>query len=225
MGRAEGAHVAETTGTETYYRKRANEYDLVYAKPERQDDLRMLEVWLAGVLASRNVLEVATGTGYWTQFYADQAASVIATDINPEVLDVARARRSWPSTVEFVQANGFELAAITGRFDAAFAGFLWSHIGLKQLDLFLAGVVDRVESGSTVVFMDNRYVEGSNHAITSSDPDGNTYQRRALSDGSEWNVLKNFPTPSELRARLGPIGHGIEVTETQYYWSATMITR
>jgi ubiquinone/menaquinone biosynthesis C-methylase UbiE len=49
-----------------YYAARAPEYDSIYAKPERQADLRLIEAWLAEQCAGKQVLEVACGTGYWT---------------------------------------------------------------------------------------------------------------------------------------------------------------
>ena len=62
-----------------YYRASAPLYDGVYQKPERQDDLREIERWVAAVFAGRRVLEVACGTGYWTRFIAATATSVTAT--------------------------------------------------------------------------------------------------------------------------------------------------
>lgn len=59
-----------------YYAARATEYEAVYAKPERQADLRLLEAWLPGVFAGRRVLEVAAGTGWWTLHGARDAAFV-----------------------------------------------------------------------------------------------------------------------------------------------------
>ena len=53
-----------------YYAARAGEYDRIYQKPERQVDLRKIESWLQTTLAGRAVLEIACGTGYWTQFYS-----------------------------------------------------------------------------------------------------------------------------------------------------------
>ena len=49
-----------------YYRERAQEYDAVYDKPERQEDLARLRALLPPLVAGRSVLEVAAGTGYWT---------------------------------------------------------------------------------------------------------------------------------------------------------------
>lgn len=209
-----------TTGTEDYYRARAAEYDRVYDKPERQSDLHRLRAWLAGTLAGERVLEVAAGTGYWTDVYAGTAARVTATDISEATLAVARARRGWPATVTFAEADALGLADVAGRFDAVFAGFFWSHVPVDRLDRFLAGVADRLGRAGRAVFMDNRYVEGSNHPISRTDRDGNTYQRRTLSDGSNWEVLKNFPSAGHIRSHLAAIAHTVEITELEYYWTA-----
>jgi len=73
-----------------YYAARAAEYDTVYLKPERQADLRQIERWLPGVFVHRSVLEIACGTGYWTQFLAPVCTSIVAIDAAPETLRIAR---------------------------------------------------------------------------------------------------------------------------------------
>jgi hypothetical protein len=59
-----------------------------------------------------------------------------------------------------------------------------------------------------------------NYPISRTDPDGNTYQQRTLSDGSTWEVLKNFPSPAQVRAACAPISPIVTVTELDYYWTA-----
>jgi SAM-dependent methyltransferase len=211
------------TGTEDYYRERAPEYDRVYEKPERQDDLRAIKAWLPHLFNGRRVLEVAAGTGYWTDVLADCAASVMATDVNPATLQQARARRSWPDTVSFAAVDAFALDEVEGDFDAAFVGFFWSHVRRDDLGPFLHGLWDRLASDAVVVFLDNRFVEGSNHPITRTDGQGNTYQKRRLTDGSEWEVLKNFPSEDELRLALEPHTRAITLSEWQYYWGAVCV--
>ena len=61
-----------------YYRERAPVYDRVYAYPERQADLRWLEREIPALLSGRRVLQVAAGTGYWTQFSSADAQSLSA---------------------------------------------------------------------------------------------------------------------------------------------------
>lgn len=212
------------TGTEDYYRERAPEYDRVYAKPERQSDLQQIKAWLPGILAERRVLEIAAGTGYWTDVFAGRTVLTVATDINAATLEIARDRRSWPSQVRFEESDAFDLSTVAGEFDAVFAGFFWSHVPRRQIGDFLGSLVSRLERSSVLVFLDNKYVEGSTHRITSTDAEGNTYQRRQLADGSQWDVLKNFPSPDELRSALNSYAQSVAIEEWSHYWSAVCTT-
>ena len=47
-----------------------------------------------------------------------------------------------------------------------FAGFWWSHVPRQLLTPWLQSLQERLPSGARIVFIDNRYVQGSNHAIT-----------------------------------------------------------
>src|SRR5688572_16017448 len=109
-----------------YYAARASEYEAVYTKPERQGDLSQLRGVVGSYARGRTLLEVACGTGYWTAILAAHATSVIATDVGPEVLNIARAKRL--PRVTFVIADARALSEVPGNFDAAFAGFWWSHL-------------------------------------------------------------------------------------------------
>jgi ubiquinone/menaquinone biosynthesis C-methylase UbiE len=55
---------------EIYYRDRAPEYDKFYEVPEREHDLARLKSWLVERVRNRTILEVAAGTGYWTEVAA-----------------------------------------------------------------------------------------------------------------------------------------------------------
>lgn len=208
------------TGTEEYYHYWASEYDEVYTRPERQGDMQVIRVRLTEWFAGKHVLEVAAGTGWWTSVLADTAASVAATDVNQAVLDVAMARRAWPPSVDFVVADAFQLQGVGGDFDAAFAGFFWSHVPLAKIDAFLEGLMQRLCPGSLLVFVDNRLVSRSVHPVARRDQQGNTYQRRQMTDGSSWDVLKNFPELDQVRARLSRFGQQAGVEELDNYWLA-----
>ena len=212
------------TGTEEYYAQRAAEYDQVYAKPERQDDIDVLTRLVAHELAGRAVIDIAAGTGFWTERYAGTARSTTVCDVNEETLLVARSRRAWTDDVTFACCDAFALGEVPGVFDAAFIGFFWSHLDLEELDRFLDGVIRRLEPGAAVVIIDNDYVDGSNHPISRIDETGNTYQQRRLADGREWEVRKNFPTGEEVVARLARHGVDATVTSTTYFWVATFRT-
>ena len=203
-----------------YYRERAGEYDAVYEKPERQEDLARLRSLLPPLVAGRSVLEVAAGTGYWTSALATSAKSVVATDLNDETLAVARTRSHGPADVRFQTADAYDLGAVPGRFDAIFAGFFWSHVPRADVRRFTEGLLERVEPGGVVILADNLYVEGSNYPITRTTDDGDTYQARQLSDGRTFEVLKNFPSRDEFAAQVAP--REVEWTELAYFWLATV---
>lgn len=206
-----------------YYRQRAGEYDAVYRKPERQHDLARLRRLLPELTARKRVLEIAAGTGYWTAVIAASAASVTATDLNPETLAVAAARDYGPAQVELLTADAYRLDQVPGQFDLVFCGFWWSHIHRADIGRFLAGVCERVAPGTTLVLLDNRYVPGSSHPINRVSQDGDTYQDRRLLDGRRYEVLKNFPDRARLAADLEPWATSFSCTELEYYWLVSCI--
>jgi demethylmenaquinone methyltransferase/2-methoxy-6-polyprenyl-1,4-benzoquinol methylase len=206
---------------ETYYARRAAEYEKIYDKPERQADLARLRKDIPALFRGERVLEIACGTGYWTPLIAEQAESVLAVDYNEETLAIARSKKYPKGNVRFERADAYALPDWKERFSACYAGFWWSHVPLGRQDAFLDGLRVGLEPGARVAFMDNRYVEGSSTPIARQDAQGNTYQSRRLADGSTHEVLKNFPTEAELRARLSRFGTEVTFTEYEYYWLAT----
>jgi ubiquinone/menaquinone biosynthesis C-methylase UbiE len=201
-----------------YYAARAPEYDKVYLKPERQGELRDIERWLPTVFAGASVLEVACGTGYWTQFIAPVATSVLALDSAPETIRIAEARVPQ-GKVAFVVGDAYALPVADRRFGAGFAGFWISHVPRSRLRAFLAGFHAALAPGATVVLLDNLFVEGSSSPLAGSDGEGNTYQTRRLEDGTTHRLLKNFPAESELRAALDGLGRKLEYRAWKHYWA------
>ena len=201
-----------------YYAARAREYESIYAKPERQADLRRLEALLPELLAGRKLVEIACGTGYWTQFLARTAQSVLALDASTETLALAAAKNLPPSRVTLRVADAYALPDELGSFDGAFAGFWWSHVPAREQARFLESLDRRLLPGARVVFLDNLYVEGSSTPIAHRDEDGNTYQRRRLADGSEHVVLKNFPTEADLCRAMAAVGRAARFERLDYYW-------
>lgn len=201
-----------------YYAARAPEYDRIYLKPERQPDLRAIEAWLPVVFAGRSVLEVACGTGYWTQFIAPAASRVVAIDAAAETLRIARSRVARES-VDFVQGDAYALPAGAAAFDAAFAGFWYSHIPKRCIGEFLAGLHRALAPGARVVFLDNRYIEGNSTPISERDTQGDSWQVRRLDDGTSYRVLKNFPTEAELRAVTAGLGRQLRFHQWNYFWA------
>jgi ubiquinone/menaquinone biosynthesis C-methylase UbiE len=212
MGRGE-----DERPMQDYYAARAAEYDRIYLKPERQADLRRIESWLRESLAGGSVLEVACGTGYWTRLYAPGCSRVVGLDSSPETLRIARTR--VPETVSLIVGDAYRIPPQSGKFDAGFAGFWWSHIPLGRIREFLRGFHAALRPEARVIFLDNRFVEGSSTPISERDSEGNTYQARRLDDGSIHRVLKNFPTREALEQTLSPVAGKLRYREWEYYWA------
>jgi ubiquinone/menaquinone biosynthesis C-methylase UbiE len=201
-----------------YYAARAPEYDKVYLKPERQSDLRMIERWLPPIFEGANVLEVACGTGYWTQFIAPVASHMLAIDAAPETIAIARDRVP-KGKVTFLVGDAYALPQHEPGLNAAFAGFWFSHVPKARTREFLLGLNVALMPGAKVVLLDNLFVADSSSAISETDSDGNTYQTRPLSNGTTHRVLKNFPSEAELRTLMEGIGVRVNYKAWQYFWA------
>ncbi len=213
-----------------YYAARAAEYEQIYHKPERQADLRAIEAWLPQHFTNTRVLDVACGTGYWTQFIAPVAAQVLGVDAAAETLAIARARLP-AGKVDLQVADAYALERLEGggaegslkkagtKFDAAFAGFWFSHVPKSRQTEFLRGLHGMLKPGAKVVLLDNRFVAGSSSPISETDADGNTYQARLLQDGSIHKVLKNFPDEAELQSCLAGLGRHGRWVEWPHFWA------
>lgn len=204
-----------------YYAMRAGEYERIYEKPERQNDLAALKKLCAQTLAGEHILEIACGTGYWTQVVSQTAKSIIATDINDEVLQIAGTKKYGCET-RFQKADVFNLDLPAGNnFTAGMAMAWWSHLRKSEIKQFLRGFHRQFPSGSLLAFMDNNFVSGSNTPVSRKDDEGNTYQLRRLANGTEHEILKNFPAKNEVRKLLEDLAVEIRWTELSYYWFLT----
>ncbi len=205
-----------------YYARRASEFEQVYQDPERQGDLQQMAEWVGEAFSGLKVLEVACGTGYWTQYRARSARCILATDFNTEMLDIARKKDFGTYPVSFLKADAYDLPTpLPGQMpNAGFHGFWWSHVPIQRRAEFLQGFHAHLAPGSPVVLLENRYVAGKSTPITRQDASGNTYQQRKLQDGTPFEVLKNFQTPPELQSSLLTFARHLEIIELKFYWMA-----
>jgi SAM-dependent methyltransferase len=202
-----------------YYAERALEYERIYEKAERQADLRKIRHAIETEFAGKHVLEVACGTGYWTEVLAKSAAAVYASDINEEVIEIARAKPAISKNpkISFVQSDAYTLNGVP-RSSACLIAFWWSHIPRERLISFLDVVHSKLERSATVMIIDNRFVTASSTPIDRRDDQGNTYQTRTLANGSRYEVLKNFPSETELKRAAAPFTDSPTLEWLEYYW-------
>ncbi|MBL7827359.1 MAG: methyltransferase domain-containing protein [Saprospiraceae bacterium] len=199
-----------------YYAERAPHYDSLYARPERQADLMVVQDQLKGLFSRKKVLEIACGTGYWTQAIAQTAEHILATDINEPMLEIARQKEYPAGKVDFQCIDMYQLTP--GNDDALFGGFIWSHIPLEQIGNWLDHLNGLIGKGGRAVFVDNLFVPGSSTEIAHTDANGNTFQKRLLPDGSSHLIIKNFPQMADFEKILKNKTKNWALTAYSHYW-------
>jgi SAM-dependent methyltransferase len=202
--------------TEAYYARRATTYEDIYRDPSRQRDLALIKSRLAQVFAAKRVLDIASGTGFFTSAFAPFAREVVGVDTARETLDIAE-RKQLPNA-RFVVGNAYALDPALGIFEAAFIGFFWSHVPHQRVREFVAGVEAHLAPGATVVVLDNLYRDGASTPVTHIDDEENGWQQRPHPDGGTVSVLKNYPERETMLMRCSQAACSTHWWRLDYYW-------
>ena len=207
-----------------YYRARAAEYDLFYQAPERLSELTLLQAWLIERTRGLNILEVAAGTGYWTEIAAPFARAITATDLNAETLEIAATRRLGQH-VSLRTADAYSLPHSTTIFDVGMAHLWWSHVKRQKRKSFLSHFASRLRPAATLLMIDQFYVDGFTSPISREDRWGNQYTIRKLRDGRTYEIIKNFPRPGEPEETFNEICTNVSVLRLQHFWALSAQVR
>ena len=180
-----------------YYAQRAPEFDASagYTDPVAEERRAPIKAGFRRLLRGHDVLEVACGTGYWTAVVAETARSVLATDINPPVLAIARERCRLLLNVEFMEADAYSLEGVPGDFTAACSFFWWELMPRERVRPFLLALHSKLAPGALVLFADHLPYEGR---VRRENADGDTIEERVLRDGRHFEVVKNFYTRQQI---------------------------
>ncbi len=213
-----------------YYRARADEYDHWFFREGRYDrgadvtaawfcevdEVRLALACLA--LDGAHVLELAPGTGLWTELLAARAASVVAVEASEEMVARCRERLGPRSDhVTFHIADLFDWEP-TERFDAVVFCFWISHVPDALIDGFLATVARALRPGGSVFFLDALREQASTASDHELPAEGDETMTRRLDDGREFTIVKNFHGADALAARCAAAGLDIEVHETATFF-------
>jgi ubiquinone/menaquinone biosynthesis C-methylase UbiE len=210
--------------TQEYYRKRAETYEEIYYRdqPDRRKEIDDEVVRLRRLVASRSVLELACGTGYWTKIMSETSQSVTASDVSDEMLSIAK-QKPQVAPVTFLQADMFNHPWPENGFEIVAVGFWLSHQPRQEYERFFDLVSRPLATGGAVWLIDNNPpAEGPTHEHIRTDEFGNNYKRRHLKDGRSYIILKNYFSEQELRDLFSPRFVIKRLTYGVYYWSVEL---
>lgn len=210
-----------------YYRARAAEYDEWFYRQGRYNRSPESNAqWFAEVavayaalddLALRgDIVELAPGTGIWTERLLSGATTLTAIDAAPEMIALNQAKVG-AGRVRYQLADLFTWRP-DREYDGLCCAFWLSHVPRALLDGFLGVIASALRPGGKLFFIDSRPEPVGTSADQMLPLAGSETMTRRLNDGREFEIVKNFYEPAALAARFAAAGLLIDVRETANFF-------
>jgi demethylmenaquinone methyltransferase/2-methoxy-6-polyprenyl-1,4-benzoquinol methylase len=211
-----------------YYRARAAEYDEWFLRRGRYDrgaelnatwheEVAMVRAALDTFRPTGHVLELACGTGLWTEQLVRSATHLTAVDAAPEAIALNR-QRVRDERVEYVEADLFTWTPPRARFDVVFFSFWLSHVPPDRFDAFWQKVSDALRPGGRFFLVDSRREPTSTAVDHRLPSESTTTLTRRLNDGREFEIYKIFYEPASFVPRLAALGWTVQACLTPTYF-------
>lgn len=209
-----------------YYQARAGEYDEWFYRQGRYDrGAELNQRWFDEVAEIRqfleqsglhgDILELAAGTGIWTEVLLPFADQFTVVDASAEMLAIHQAKLQAPK-ITYIQADLFTWQA-EKHYDFVFFSFWLSHVPPEKLHDFLMRVKLALKPTGKVILIDSRR-EVSSTAKDHQLPEEGVILSRKLNDGREFTIVKVFYTPEMLHSAFEAVGLSFAAQETANYF-------
>src|SRR6201981_2378381 len=141
-----------------------------------------------------SVLELGCGTGYFTRELARSRADVVAIDVSPELLEIAKANHSAPN-VRYEIQNAYELNYPDAVFDSVVGSSVLHHLEIEES---LREIYRVLKPGGTIYFTEPNMLN-PHIAIQKNVP----WVKRKLGDSPDETAFFRWP----LRRLLEETGY------------------
>ena len=236
-----------------YYQARAKEYNEWFYRQGRYDhgpehtrqweaEAEEVRRTLGEANLTGQVLDIAAGTGIWTQELLKTAEHVTALDSSEEMLELNR-QKVRSNRVSYTLTDLFYWQPVIA-YDAIFMGFWLSHVPPAMLYDFIGTVAGALKPGGKIFFVDslaepsatakdaleNLTGDLAKRAAFSGLPESDygTITRR-LNDGREFQVVKVYYLPTDLADRFRTYDINVMVKQTDnfflYGWGAKALEK
>lgn len=210
-----------------YYRARANEYDQWFYRTGRYDrgeelnqrwfdEVAIVKTALHQIEPVEHILELACGTGIWTQELLQKGQQITAIDAVAELIEINERKLQSPK-VNYQQWDLFTWEPHQ-EYDLVFFSFWLSHVPPIELNSFFQKVSRSIRAGGQIFMIDSRFEPTStakDHILMN---DENIYKMRKLNNGQEFQIVKIFYQPDELNNELVKAKFQAEVKLTDNYF-------
>lgn len=209
-----------------YYQARATEYDEWWYSQGRYDrgeelnrqweqEGQIIRDALHKISPQQHILELAPGTGIWTEELLKIGDKITVVDASSEMIAINKAKLQ-SDRVTYIQADVFEWQT-EQQFDMIFFGFWLSHVPPEKLGDFLKGGSAMLKPDGLLFIVDslrNKMATAKNQNMLEK----SHIHHRILNDGREFQIIKVFYPPDGLQSDLMRVNINADVRTTPQFF-------
>lgn len=160
-------------------------------------------------------MELAAGTGWWTEKLVKYADHITAVDSSSETLAICKAKVG-AQKVSFIKDDIFSFKP-DKLYDLVFFSFWLSHVPPDKFNSFWQLVSNSLKKNGRVFFIDSLKHETPKPKSNSQKPEDITSLRN-LKSGKEFKIIKIFYQPQKLSQKLQKLGWQVKVKSTPNFF-------
>ncbi|MEO1286937.1 MAG: class I SAM-dependent methyltransferase [Chloroflexota bacterium] len=209
-----------------YYQARANEYDeWWYSQGRYNRGEKLNQQWehegqivrdaLLALPQEYHILELASGTGIWTQELLKIAQHITCVDASSEMININKAKLQ-SDKIDYIQADLFQWQT-KQQFDMIFFGFWLSHVPQNEYKAFLQRVSNMLKPSGHLFIVDslrNKMATAHNQNMLEE----RSIHKRILNDGREFQIYKVFYEANALQSDLAGVNIIADVHTTEQFF-------